>query len=62
MNYFATEKQVYAAAAYWYNKWDINSCCLAENRLAKGEVPYEGFYDETSVRKGEGKDTTEVSL
>ena len=52
MNYFVTQKQVYTAANHWYGRWDIDHCCLAENRLAKGEVPYEGFYERTTEEEG----------
>lgn len=34
-----TVQQVYTAAWLWYGKMNIDSCCLAENRLNRGEVP-----------------------
>jgi len=37
MNNFLTLSQVYAAAMKWYGKMDIDSCCLAECRLMRGE-------------------------
>lgn len=37
-----TIQQVNYAAEYWYKSKDIDSCCLAENRLMRGERP-EGF-------------------
>lgn len=37
-----TLEQVKKAAKLWYNSDDINSCCIAENRLMAGEEP-EGF-------------------
>ena len=30
-------KIIYRAALFWYGKSDLDSCCLAENRLMKGE-------------------------
>lgn len=42
MKNFYTLAQVHAAAWYWYGKNDIDSCCLAECRLMRGER-YEGF-------------------
>lgn len=36
---FITQKQMYTASIMWYNSVDINSLCLAENRLNKGETP-----------------------
>ena len=32
-------KTIYRAAWFWYGKSDIDSCCLAENRLMRGEKP-----------------------
>ena len=34
-----TIQEVYKAAYFWYGSSDIDACCLAENRLMKGEVP-----------------------
>ena len=39
INYMFTLQQIHAAAIVWYGKTDIDSCCLAENRLARGEKP-----------------------
>lgn len=33
-----TIRQVHAAARRWYGSTDIDSCCLAENRLMRGET------------------------
>ena len=30
-------KSISYAAFFWYGKSDLDSCCLAENRLMKGE-------------------------
>lgn len=38
---FNTLKDVYNAAIFWYGNTDIDSCCLVENRLMKGEKPNE---------------------
>lgn len=38
-NTFNTLKEVYDASWYWYGRADIDSCCLAELRLMKGERP-----------------------
>lgn len=40
---FFTLKQVYDAAYFWYGATDIDSCCMAEVRLQRGEIPYDGF-------------------
>lgn len=54
MNNFVTQGQVYKAAIHWYGSTvNRDELCLAENRLMRGEVPYEGFY-ETSISKSEG--------
>lgn len=37
MQVFNTLPEVYRAALIWYGDWDIDSLCLAENRLARGE-------------------------
>ena len=34
-----TIQDVHKAARFWYGKSDLDSCCLAENRLMKGEEP-----------------------
>lgn len=36
--------EVHKAARLFYGKQDKDSCCLAENRLMRGETP-EGFYE-----------------
>lgn len=36
--------EVHKAALLWYGRQDRDSCCLAENRLMRGETP-EGFYE-----------------
>jgi hypothetical protein len=36
---FVTLQQVYKAALTWYGKTDMDSLCLTENRLNKGEKP-----------------------
>ena len=41
-----TLEQVRKAAIVWYGKTDIDSMCLAENRLMRGEKPVE--YNHTS--------------
>lgn len=38
-----TLAEITKAARYWYGLADMNNCCLAENRLMRGELPYEGF-------------------
>ena len=38
-----TLKQVEKAAKFWYNSTTIDACCLAENRLDSGEIPYPNF-------------------
>lgn len=30
--------EIHRAAIFWYGKNDIDSCCMAENRLMRGEV------------------------
>ncbi len=37
MTRFYTLQEVYRAAWIWYKKSDADSCCLAENRLMRGE-------------------------
>ena len=32
-------KTIRRAAWFWYGSSDIDSCCLAENRLMRGEKP-----------------------
>jgi len=39
MTRFYTLQEVYRAAWIWYKKSGTNSCCLAENRLMRGEIP-----------------------
>lgn len=36
---FFKESVIFAAAMKWYGRHDIDAQCLAENRLARGEVP-----------------------
>lgn len=38
-NTFNTLAQVYRAAKIWYGDYSLNSCCLAECRLMRGERP-----------------------
>lgn len=39
MTRFYTLQEVHRAAWIWYKKSDRDSCCLAENRLMRGEIP-----------------------
>lgn len=36
---FNTLAEVHQAVYFWYGKDDLDSCCLAEGRLMRGEVP-----------------------
>lgn len=31
--------EIHKAAYFWYGNSEMDSCCLAENRLMKGEKP-----------------------
>lgn len=40
-NWDRSVTEIHEAALIWYGRTDMDSCCLAENRLARGEKPHQ---------------------
>jgi hypothetical protein len=40
-----TIPMIFVAARFWYDSVDVDSLCLAEQRLHRGESPFAGYKD-----------------
>jgi len=48
---FQPMKRIFSASIIWYGKYDLDSQCLAECRLMRGEDPFGNDSDPTRLRE-----------